>query len=176
MEMPLFFKFLYFWFLFGLLCSDLFIVWLNVRVWNGGEQQNEGRRLCRVTDFGAWRRGLLCFFCFFALFGSRDYEGKWRLGKQKGNIIKKKKSVKRNSLKKWHFFFFGWVHFLYLCIAYEKQMELYYFFEVGIFCLKGCVCVSWRFLSLVYWVSPRTVIEILACWKGKFGGFTRGKI
>lgn len=95
MEMPLFFKFLYFWFLFGLLCSDLFIVWLNVRVWNGGEQQNEGRRLCRVTDFGAWRRGLLCFFCFFALFGSRDYEGKWMLGKQKGNIIKKKKKCKK---------------------------------------------------------------------------------
>lgn len=35
------------------------------------------------------------FFCFFALFGSRDYEGKWRLGKQKGNIIKKKKKCKK---------------------------------------------------------------------------------
>ena len=37
-------------------------------------------------------------FVFFALFGSRDYEGKWRLGKQKGNrkkfLKKKKKSEK----------------------------------------------------------------------------------
>ena len=32
-------------------------------------------------------------FVFFALFGSRDYEGKWRLGKKKGSR-KKKKSEK----------------------------------------------------------------------------------
>lgn len=142
MEMPLFFKVLYFWFLFGLLCSDLFIVWLNVRVWNGGEQQNEGRRLCRVTDFGAWRRGLLCFFCFFALFGSRDYEGKWRLGKQKGNIIKKKKkSVKRNSLKKWHFFFFWLGPFsVFMYSLWETNGTLFFWGWDFLFKML-CLCV-----------------------------------
>lgn len=101
------------------------------------------------------------FFVFFALFGSRDYEGKWRLGKQKGNIIKKKKSVKRNSLKKWHFFFFWLGPFSVFMYSLWETNGTLFFFEVGIFCLKGCVCVPWRFLSLVYWVSPRTVIEML---------------